>query len=348
MHPCPASRKSILINPDGRLRMCCTDWYHMREHISEVDDLEEYFYSDKMKDIRYRMDREGMDYEPCQECKSGRASFVMDGYINRHKKDPSSVNIEYVEITPSNVCTQTCVMCIPEYSSKLTSLWNKNKIGNFKNYVMPEKDFNKILKIVPMATTVFLKGGEPFADKKNLKIINSMGHNTKLMISSNGHSIPENFQSALMRFKEERNGKISIQFSIDGSDKVFSWVRGDDYDEVKWNMESFYIKSEQEYQVFQSVTCFTLPTIIEDSKRIFIGCNKIYNMNIVDDWSSPKMYPQEYLDKFDMNIKAYSPEEKRRLGSRYKFMVKMFNEERGFDIYDYVPDLHLIDKEISK
>ena len=85
MHPCPASRKSILINPDGRLRMCCTDWYHMREHISEVDDLGEYFYSNKMKDIRSRMDREGMDYEPCQECKSGRASSVSYTHLRAHE-----------------------------------------------------------------------------------------------------------------------------------------------------------------------------------------------------------------------------------------------------------------------
>ena len=346
MHPCPASRKSILINPDGKLRMCCTDLHHMREHISQVDDLEEYFYSDKMKNIRYKMDDEGMDYKPCEECKSGRTSFVMDGYIDRHEKDPSTVNIEYVEITPSNICTQTCVMCIPEYSSKLTSLWKKNNISNYKNYVMPEKDFNKILKIVPMATTVFLKGGEPFADKKNLKIINNMNENALLMISSNGHSIPQDFQNALTSFIEDRNGKVNVQFSIDGSDEVFKWVRGSDYEEVKWNMESFYVKNKQHYDIFQSVTCFTLPTIIEDSKRFFIGCKNIYNMNIVEDWSSPKMYPQEYLDKFDMNIKSYSAEKKKSLGPRYKFMVQMFNKERGFDIYDYVPDLHLIDKEI--
>ena len=230
MHPCPASRKSILINPDGKLRMCCTDRYHMREHISEIDDLEKYFYSDRMKEIRHKMDKEGIDYEPCHECKSGRASFVMDGYINRHKKDPSTVNIEYVEITPSNICTQTCVMCIPEYSSKLTSLWKKNNISNYKNYVMPEKDFNKILKIVPMATTVFLKGGEPFADVRNLRILNKLAEVNpycNVSIVSNMHTItPESMQII------KKIPNLKVYASIDGVGKVYDWIRGGNFNNL--------------------------------------------------------------------------------------------------------------------
>ena len=74
-----------------------------------------------------------------------------------------------------------------------------------------------------------------------------MNENALLMISSNGHSIPQDFQNALTSFIEDRNGKVNVQFSIDGSDEVFKWVRGSNYGEVKWNIESFYVKNKQHH-----------------------------------------------------------------------------------------------------
>lgn len=353
MH-CKAPIKGLTINVNGRIRMCCTDdeTLHMNVPISEVDDLYEFFHSNYMFKIRQTMEKQGLDYPACWMCKTTTAREVMSSYNERFQPHDNTVALEYLELSASNTCTQSCVMCIPKFSSSLTKLHHKNdKILDAKNWQASEEDIQKILKILPKIKILFLKGGEPFADKNNLRFLQNIPSIRRLRISSNGHNVPDEFISALKIIKySPTQPKIGMTFSVDGSDKIYEWVRGDDYEEVMWNIQSFYEKTRIEYNVYQSLTAFTLPSYIEDTEKhqSMYGCRSVDYENIVEEYSSPRMYPQHYLDKFDLKLKTYSDEYKRELAPKWKWKIDMFNAHRGFDIRDHVPELEMIEKELER
>lgn len=347
MH-CKAPIKGLTINVNGRIRMCCTDdeTLHMNVPISEVDDLYKFFHSNYMFKIRQTMESQGLDYPACWMCKKTTARDVMSSYNQRFQPHDNTVELEYLELSASNTCTQSCAMCIPQFSSSLTKLHNKHQNIKYKNWSMSEADVEKVLKIIPQLKILFLKGGEPFADKNNIKFLKAVRPSTKLKITSNGHNISEDFLNII----NDMSNDLLITFSIDGSDEIYDWVRGDDYDDVMWNIQEFYAKTKREYNIFQSLTAFTLPTYQEDTKKHsdLVGCANVDHNSIVEEYSSPKMYPQYYLDKFNLGLQTYSDEYKRELAPKWKWKIDMFNAHRGFDIRDHVPELEMIEKELER
>ena len=229
----------MTIDPQGQINVCCTYRNKRGEplgNISDVEDLEEFFLGDSYTKLRADFKDGFRKNEKCASCWKSYGTTVA------HSSLPFSMfqGLQYLEITTSNVCNQSCAMCSSYASSQLIKL---NPIFNItdqptKAWSISDKDFDKILKIIPTLKMVHIKGGEPFADMKNLKIIKAVRETNpwcKIQICSNFQMIPEAFIKELKHCK-----RVHASASVDAIGKRFDWIRGGDFKQVEYNIDNFF------------------------------------------------------------------------------------------------------------
>ena len=262
----------MTIDPNGQINVCCT--YKDKRtaslgNISNVDDLEEFFLGDAYTKLRADF-KDGFRKNPrCADCY--KSDFGVSTVAHSSRTFSKFQGLQYLELTTSNVCNQTCATC----SSYASSKWIKlNPIFNItglpmKAWSISDKDFDKILKIIPTLRTVHIKGGEPFADMNNLKIIKAIRKTNpmcKIQICSNFQMIPDAFIEELKHCK-----RVHISASVDAIGKRFDWIRGGDFKQVEYNIDNFYA--------------------ITGVKPSIVPCVSIYNIHHlreIYDWAQTK------------------------------------------------------------
>ena len=116
----------MTIDPQGQINVCCTYRNKRGEplgNISDVEDLEEFFLGDSYTKLRADFKDGFRKNEKCASCWKSYGTTVA------HSSLPFSMfqGLQYLEITTSNVCNQSCAMC----SSYASSQWIKlNPIFN--------------------------------------------------------------------------------------------------------------------------------------------------------------------------------------------------------------------------
>lgn len=260
----------MTIDPQGQINVCCTYRNKRGEplgNISDVEDLEEFFLGDSYTKLRADF-KDGFRKNPkCASCWKSYGTTVAHSSLPFKKFE----GLQYLEITTSNVCNQSCATC----SSYASSQWIKlNPIFNItdqptKAWSISDKDFDKILKIIPTLKMVHIKGGEPFADMKNLKIIKAVRETNprcKIQICSNFQMIPEAFIKELKHCK-----RVHASASVDAIGKRFDWIRGGDFKQVEYNIDNFFGRT--------------------GSKPVIAPCVSIYNIHHlreIYDWAQTK------------------------------------------------------------
>ena len=262
----------MTIDPSGMINVCCT--YRNKRtaplgNISDVDDLEEFFLGDSYTELRADF-KDGFRKNPrCTDCH--KADFGVSSVAHASIPYSRFKGLQYLELTTSNVCNQSCATC----SSYASSKWIKlNPIFNItdqpmKAWSISDKDFDKILKVIPILKEVHIKGGEPFADMNNLKIIKAVRETNpmcKIQICSNFQMIPDAFIEELKHCK-----KVHISASVDAIGKRFDWIRGGDFKQVEYNIDNFYA--------------------ITGVKPTLVPCVSIYNIHHlreIYDWAQTK------------------------------------------------------------
>lgn len=309
---CPAFQKSLIIEPDKGVSVCCSDVTRMLDtQLADVDSLKDFFEnSEKYKELRkVSKEVDVYDFPPCIACHRKKDGFwtELDTFkVHRFSDDdPNEVKLKYFEVTASNICKQSCVMCSPTYSTTHAKLAKMPHMISF----MSDEDLKKVYEILPDIEYLNLKGGEPFADQNNLKILkellNSGNRNLKeITIISNGNDISNEFKKTLSKFDPK---VFDISFSIDGTGKLYDWQRGSSYDKTYDTINTFYEETRIQYSIQNTVTVYTYPTLLESYKEYvdgFLGLRKVNASNIV--WNplefSPSLYPQSYLDEISGKI----------------------------------------------
>ena len=195
---CEAPFLGITIDPAGNINMCCNtmDRQQFDTKITDIDDLEKFFKGKQYERLRKKMANLGMErIKNCEVCwivNQGReaevtnyhrrAKDIAQGGIprlsapNPHKsfKIEDPVELQYLEMTTSNVCNQTCVMCDSFFSTKWKKIEHNFKRTVHPTFSMSDESVDKILKVLPKLKILQIKGGEPFADKNNLKILTKL------------------------------------------------------------------------------------------------------------------------------------------------------------------------------
>ena len=369
----------LTINPDGGIVLCCVSSQNKLAHISEIDDLNQFYNSSLFNYIREKMKSGLLTTETCQACNFAREqghTAAIDSWVREKIKwtsdDIDYHTISFLEFAPSNICNQNCVMCGSFYSSKWVE-WELDAIEdgltfrfkekhqyvtNFHNEVwsMDDKDLQKIYDVLPNVKRINLKGGEPFADKRNYDLIR---HCMKLknppIISSttNFSSIPNEIMDLICDYPKFRMG-----VSIDGTDKVYEWVRGASYKQTIDNCHTYMKRSNNGILVVTATptiyTLYSLDDYMLEMKSLgfkrmqFMSCTSPKYVSIEAE-ENLDYYVQKYekfLSTYDgMKVHFFENIYDRKYNinidkSNVRDWIEFMNKKRGFDIRKYVPELN--------
>lgn len=256
---CDVPHNSLLVQPNGNLSLCCSGNHEVNiGHISEVDDLFSQWQDHSFAKLLREDDPSAIN-KMCSHCykqdHQTRWDTVRDfhGYLKKDGK------IRYLEYTPSNICNQACVGCNSYYSSMWQPLEDELQDLDFpldqrasdqygfgayghSLYKMTTADIDKIIKILPDLQTVCIKGGEPFADINNYRILKELfevNPDVRVFITSNISHVPKQYLELL----KDRDVRLSV--SIDGTDDLYNYIRSSSFDKTIDNLKQLrhYIKT---------------------------------------------------------------------------------------------------------
>ena len=327
---CLVPETGLTINPIGEIVLCCAGDNVAVEHIKNIDNITKFFNSDVYDDIRKRFKLKDFPKQ-CDVCKvhweAGRIARF-DSY-NRfsfptYKEDIANetIPIRFLEITTSNICNQMCVTCSGKYSSKWAPYeqeavdvglhWrNENHKFHTQKYRMTDNDVDKVLDIVPHLQHLTIKGGEPFADPNNIKILQKLAETNpkcRVEICTNFQLVTQSVIELLHRIDE-----VHIQASIDGVGSLYNWIRGGNFEKTVNNINRYYEYAKRKIVIVSTVSIYNwmhLPELIDYWKDIE-GVARISMANIVTFpmYCSPLYLKtnqiEEGLNKFFDYLKSY-------------------------------------------
>lgn len=327
---CMVPETGITINPIGELVICCAGDNVALSHIRDVSDLTEFFNGEVYNKLRSDFKDQNFPKQcnVCWEHWNGGRIARFDSY-NRfifptYKQDMSApkIPIRFLEITTSNICNQMCVTCSGKYSSKWAPYeqeaidaglhWrNENHKFHTEMYKMTNADVQKVLDIVPHLQHLTIKGGEPFADPNNIKILERLAETNpgcRVEICTNFQLVTDRVIELLHKINE-----VHIQASIDGVKSMYDWIRGGNFKKTINNIERYHNYGGREVIVVSTVSVYNwmhLPELIDYFVNV-PGVPRISMANMVmfPKYCSPAFlhdyHIQQGLDLFFDYLKAY-------------------------------------------
>ena len=269
---CAYPFNGLVVSPDGRLLACCHSPSRKNTlgRITEVDSLSEWFWSGPLHHVRNKLaSNTGYPELPCSTCENWdkmglqphnhRTAKFIPWDIDNYNVDATTVR--YLEYTPSNLCNQSCVMCGGVYSSKW---WQIDKIAiqrdelrfRTKDLVnhrtkpeeqiqsLSDKDFEKIITCIREGVwKLYIKGGEPFADERNLELLERIASNEfpelrNISMSTNLARMTPRIVRIFEDIPKNTKVEVSINISIDGVGKQYEWVRSTPWEKLVENVRT--------------------------------------------------------------------------------------------------------------
>jgi hypothetical protein len=346
MKNCTFPWTGMVINPQGYITLCCVHSSRNRflsNHISEIDNLFDFFNGKEYEAARSEFKDKGWrDIQECSICKKMvDQEFSWSQYAASQQYNPSTNKLQYLEFTTSNVCNQMCVTCGSQFSNQWTSAM-EIQFGRttYKRHILSDKDIDKICETLTDLKEINIKGGEPFADIRNYKILKRLfevNDKCKVTIVTNGALIPERYMDIIFRNPK----RFQISASVDAIGKRYEWIRSTPWEKTDNTLKELYyqtgIKADINpvLSIYNAAHLSTILNWIQESEYI-IHKSKLSNIcsNQVHypRWSNVEyVFTQEQLDSikkpFDLQCKFNEKD--------YKDSVKytqVMNKIRGFDM----------------
>ena len=270
---CMVPDTGITINPIGELVLCCAGDNVALSHIKDINNLTEFFNGEVYSKLRE--DFKNQNFPPqCNVCvvhhaagRTARFNSYNRFEFPNYEEDLSSpiIPIRYLEITTSNICNQMCVTCSGKYSSKWAPYeklavesglaWrDENHKFYTEMYKMTDKDVDKVLEIVPHLQHLTIKGGEPFADKNNIKILEKLAETNpkcRVEICTNFQLVTDYVIELLHKIDE-----VHVQASIDGIYEMYDWIRGGNFKKTINNIERYNAYAGRKVMVCITVSIY--------------------------------------------------------------------------------------------
>jgi MoaA/NifB/PqqE/SkfB family radical SAM enzyme len=356
---CKVPSVSLNISSQGYINLCCeAPFYHIK-HIDEIDDLESFFNSSVMD--YYNKNKKDSCVKCLEKIDAGTETFKtrIEKYFvfpreNLDKKARSvgmNVPIRHLEFTLSNICNQTCAMCSSFYSNKWQEL--DKKFINAGRKIHPltklsDTAISKIEKILYGLDYIELKGGEPFADIKNFRILKKLVEvNPKCtvhIITNMQRITPE----AMSIIKQLPNTKLFA--SIDGTHKIYDWIRDGNFDKTVKTMEHYYNETGNTIQIGTTISLYNFFNLL-DIQDYFSDKKYIHNI-VFDNWvqnlanGAPDLLGKEVyneqISKYQKTLKNFTPKKYTipyDKNYNHKINFDILNKHRGFNLLDHVPQL---------
>ena len=365
------------IDPSGWLSYCCMDNVNFpsphknrvvkRYHIEEVEDLQKWWETMYEPVWETYIQNKQKSLDPCYKCFSKnmmkgkrpvKASY--DDNLEKGKIkwefDFADPKVRFLEYTVSNICNQMCVMC----SGRCSTQWHDfdEKFGREQGKLTRISDsaIDKIKKLIPNLSMIFVKGGEPFADAKNLEILEYVAEvnpNCVINMTSNIQSITKKNFKILKKLKN-----LQIQASIDGIGEVYNWIRGGNFEKTVENAKKIYYESGHQLHPSTTISIYNFFSLDEIvgyfNNKPYVSWQQCYNLVDWPSWASVLYMPEDVFNKaMENNKNLLSKYKKINFGNLFevenKFDQNVVNQSkkytetmngiRGFNITDYVPEL---------
>lgn len=373
---------SLLIKPDGGLSMCCAQRQTFEfGHISTTPNLQKAWEENEKSLAVKNYDFDAVEFA-CGHClresKNSENRWVQVNTNNFYVKIPTDGKIRFLEFTTSNLCNQTCTTCSSYFSSKWKYLeeeavelslpldkWkNGESFNSFgqEHYRLSDDDIEKIFTLLPDLHVIYVKGGEPFADDNNYRVLKELirvNPNCIIQLSTNMSKLPEKYLTLL-------SGRdVRISCSIDGIDETYNYVRSTKFENTLENLKRWKdakIKGRTVVSITASLhNMYNMNESLEFwDKRIsdvdgayvqrwvnapyFLSPSYIMTQEQIDD------YYKSYLKKFNgyrvrsdnlytLKSKPIDDNWRETLIKRFHMYNRFMNYKRGINIYDIHPQL---------
>ena len=369
---CKAPFAGVTIDPSGLITLCCNtnDRKYFAANINDVKSLKDVFFGKKFEELRNTMASEGFGRIPqCEVCINAVKGKYRAEYQNYNDRigDIRPLKFRYLELTTSNVCNQTCVTCGSYFSSKWLKLEQKMGLGiggHNPPFILSKDSVHKIIEILPDLEVLQIKGGEPTADKNNLKILRRLAEinpNCHVIIISNFQEISNEWWDVISSLKN-----LEMSSSLDGIGKTYDWIRGGDFNKTYENMLKFKEIHPSDLRINPCVSLYNLFHLHELNEKIQKDFTHIHFGNVV---ISPKhlsphllqttllqiletYYGTNYRNKYFITPGLLNMPETflsenisiEELYKKFDYHTKAMNKARGFDIFDLQPQLRDIFK----
>lgn len=247
---CSALTNHCCINVRLNFRPCCHFDQEDHNNFSISDySFEEYKNSKFFKNLKKEIETSWPD--GCKKCKTAEDLGLKSLRQNYNEKFSGIDNqLEFLDISLSNVCNLTCKMCNNYYSSRWQAIIDKGVDLDKFNF-----DKNRQIEKIPSVSNLFknidlqhLKsikylGGEPFVTKEINEMIEFLKkaniiENVDFRCNTNCTVFPERIFEDLLKFKS-----IRIDLSVDGIYDLCNFVRtGKDWYQVLFTIEKWLEK----------------------------------------------------------------------------------------------------------
>jgi hypothetical protein len=268
-HMCALPFSGLTIGARGEIALCCAAPEFSAKNLKEVRSLSAFYNGFEMDRVRTEMEEGRIaSLSPCGDCfkrhSAGHrtlmtiANDTWRSSLGKHfdadwrlRKQGKTAPVRFLEYTCSNICNQTCASCSSFYSSKWRDLeqqFSDEEMKQFDRRVhgiqsLDEEDIQKIIKVLPDLDMLFIKGGEPWADKNNIAILNhalDVNPQCTFEIVSNMQAISESTFKMLEKVRTNAATEFHVSASIDATGKVYDWIRGGRFKKTVENMERYY------------------------------------------------------------------------------------------------------------
>lgn len=293
---------ALVIDPQGSLKPCCMIGKHELHqavgdmnspdyHISTNNELDEFPYTELNMHIRKSLEKNGIKgTDTCHNCfeRIGQGDNThADAFewLNPDFVKYESGTVSYLEFTTSNTCNQTCVMCSSYFSSKWATIDHLFGNESFDNMRLSDSDIEKIMELLPNLHILHIKGGEPFADVRNAKILERLAEvnpDCTVWFTSNCSLISKRFMDVLKKFK-----KVEIVASLDHIGKKYEWIRGTSFQKTLDMIERLNGEIGVVPKVIPTVSYFNILDMKEindfysDLPGVYIGQNGLKSYNLL-------------------------------------------------------------------
>ena len=351
MKNCTFPWTGLVINPQGYFTTCCVmsnTSKFTNTHISEVDNISEYFYG-KYDDTKKEFKDKGWRNIPdCQTCVDRfDAGVPHTQYQYSQEFNPSLNKLQYLEFTTSNVCNQMCVTCDSGFSNQWTREMELQfgRDNHYQKHILTNKDIDTICTGLSDLTALNIKGGEPFADIRNHKILKRLfevNDECIVTIVTNGSIIPEVYMDLIFRNPK----RFTIAVSVDAIGKRYEWIRSTPWEKTDNMLKELYYQTGVRVEINSVLSIFNAAHLsdigdwIWESEYITPGeignrPNQSFCRNKVDwpEWSNVEtVFTQDQIDSIpDLSFDLTSRFDPLHYGNSVRY-TKVMNKIRGFDM----------------
>ncbi|HYV03384.1 MAG TPA: twitch domain-containing radical SAM protein [Blastocatellia bacterium] len=404
-HLCALPFSGMTIGSRGEVTLCCVSPEYPIKHLKDIPDLASFYNSAEMEHFRTAMeDRKIASLPACSRCwqkqNAGQADFMTD--VNTWpsvsvdfdgdwelRKQNRPRPIRYLEYTCSNICNQTCSTCNSFYSSKWRDI-EQEQFSEKERQVffrpvheiesLNDDDIQKIIEILPHLNQLTIKGGEPWADKNNITILNAaldVNPGCSFTIISNMQAVSASTFRMLEKVRTNDVKKFHLSASIDGIGKVYDWIRGGSFEKTVKNLETYYQVTGRQLTITPCISIhnyFHLEQILDyfADKEYVWGIN-LFNVAHGPLYVSPLNLPPLIFNRRRDALREIIPECARRIEKAGKVLfhesilndlrllrpfslkdlrmslqwMEKMNQIRGFRLQDHVPELREITELVS-